>query len=292
MSDAKGDTGLRFALAYARRGWPVLPAHWPRGRGCSCGRPDCPSPAKHPRYHPVDLPHGVRNASTDPAVIARWWRRWPQANVALATGAPAGFIVVDVDHRHGGDESLRELERRLGPLPETARAVTGSGGEHILLRYPGVPVRNRSGDDALAPGVDLKADGGYIIAPPSRHLSGRGYEWDPAAHPDDVPIAPIPEPWRPLLLDPGRGRLRRDGSPLHIPAGRRNDTLTRFGGLLRRYGLGEAAVAACLLAVNEHHAEPPLPEVEVLRIAASVMRYDPAPGPGPRRRNPTIVEVA
>src|SRR4030095_6094641 len=105
----------------------------------SCGNPACSSPAKHPR-----TPHGVKDATTDPALITAWWTRWPEANVAVATGVGSGLLVIDVDSHDGrdGEATLRMLEQHYGSLPQTVQQLTGSGGRHLLFRYPGGPIAN------------------------------------------------------------------------------------------------------------------------------------------------------
>ena len=99
---------LTAALDYARRGWPVIPLHTLTADGCSC-RGECSSVAKHPRTE-----HGLKDATTDKETIRRWWQEWPDANVGVVAGAASGLVVLDVDPRHGGDESLRELEEQHG----------------------------------------------------------------------------------------------------------------------------------------------------------------------------------
>lgn len=184
---------LPDALIYAARGWPVLPLWWPVARGgCACGRPGCgKSIGKHPIYDAVK--NGVNGATTDAACITLWWGRWPQANVGIRTGRESGLAVLDVDPRNGGDDSLAELEERIGPMPETPVSITGSLGSHYLFAYPSngcdVPCARNLGGLA---GLDWKADGGYIVAPPSLHASGRRYTWNVMLHPADVPIAPCP----------------------------------------------------------------------------------------------------
>jgi hypothetical protein len=95
------------ALAYARRGWPVIPLHHlaaKAGAGCSCPWPDCGSAGKHPR-----TVHGLKDASTDPDQIRRWWTRWPKANIGVVTGKASGFIVLDIDPYHAGDLTLSSI---------------------------------------------------------------------------------------------------------------------------------------------------------------------------------------
>jgi hypothetical protein len=218
---------LDAALTYASRGWPVFPCHHPQGGGCSCGQADCSSPAKHPA-----TPRGLHNATTDPSRIERWWRQRPLANVAIRTGAPGRLVVVDVDLPHG-PQSLAAL---LGPRPGTVR--TGSGGVHHYFDNRGLVLRNSAG--RLGLGLDVRADGGYVIAPPSRHINGAPYTWTastlqlsllPAAiahrlrrTPERV-VQPRPNrdmrEWAKAVLEEQVHDVR------HAPEGTRNNTLNR-----------------------------------------------------------------
>lgn len=168
---------LESALAYAARGWKVFPI-WeilPDGT-CACGE-SCDSPGKHPR-----TTTGFKAASTEEAVIRTWWEKhWPDANIGIATGA--GLFVIDVDPHRGGDDSIRGLPA----LPDTPRVSTGGGGFHAYLKGDG---RNTSG--LLGPGIDTRGDGGYVVAPPSNHISGRDYAWDVDYHLEDIPLADMP----------------------------------------------------------------------------------------------------
>ena len=172
------------ALVYAGRGWSVFPCFEIGENGnCACtDGPDCGSPGKHPR-----APRGFLSATTDTAKIKKWWKRWPRANVGIASGM-SGLLVVDVDPRNDGDNSMRELEQQHGKLPDTVRALTGGGGTHDLFIMPDAI---RSGKLGL--GVDIKAEGGYILAAPSNHMSGTNYQWDCGADPADVEVAPCPK---------------------------------------------------------------------------------------------------
>jgi putative DNA primase/helicase len=231
------------ALEYAREGLAVLPLHSPRGGGCSCRRP-CTNVGKHPRTK-----HGLNDATTDPDVIRRWWKTWPDANVAIRTGAVSKLAVLDVDPRHGGVDSLRAL----GPLPETALSETGGGGYHIAFSHPGGHVKTTA--NSLGPGLDIRADGGYIVAPPSLHASGKRYAWK--LHPSQIPLAALPE-----KLHPGRRKdpavERGQAAHMAIPEGARNATLASIAGTLRQCGLQEDELASALLAVNAHRCLPPL----------------------------------
>jgi hypothetical protein len=259
------------ALTYAARGWLVLPLYSiDRDGRCSCGRDDC-KPGKHPR-----TAHGVKDATTDSRQIKEWGKEWPDANIGIATGHESGFIVLDVDPRNGGKDSLAELERKIGQLPSTIEANTGGGGWHILLRHPRFPVKRSSGE--LGPGLDIIGEAGYIVAAPSNHISGHRYEWAKGRGPEDVELAEVPRG----LLDWLRGQGRTGSQGDHairgnggerIAEGQRSTTLTSIAGRLRRCGLDLAAISAALYAHNETHCDPPLPEREVEAIAKSVSRY-------------------
>jgi len=194
------------ALALRARGWSVVPLHTPLARGCSCGRPECPSPGKHPRL-PWERWRQQRATVDD---VRRWWRRWPRANVGVVTGAVSGVIVLDIDPRNGGDRSLEDLEAGYGSLPATVEADTGGGGRHLYFRHPGRAIVPRP----IAPGLDLKGDGGLIVAPPSLHPSGATYRWAPGCRPDDVELATAPA-W--VLALGGDGGLA-DAPPRRAPS--------------------------------------------------------------------------
>lgn len=289
---------LTAALAYAARGWPVLPLHNPRtlaegAVACSCGRATCESIGKHPR-----TPHGLKDASDDPNVIRGWWSRWPHANVGVRTGASSGLLVLDIDPRHGGDDSLVALEHAHGPLPPTVRAETGGGGSHLLYKHPGGVVKSRSGAIVDAPGIDCKSDGGYIVAPPSLHASGALYQWADKRGPAAIPLADAPDCLLALLRGkPPRDALSRTGGGAAAPAstgetvapgepireGKRSDTLASIAGSMRVRGLDKDAISAALLVVNGKRCVPPLSVSEVHSIAASVAKYPPGEAPGESR---------
>lgn len=268
---------LAAALGYAERGWRVHPLHSIDGGACTCqDAAACESPGKHPR-----LTAWQDKATIDAAIIRAWWRQWPTANVGIMTGAASGFIALDIDPRHGGDDGLRELQDEHGRLPATVESMTGGGGQHILFAHPGRYVKCRTGKDPVAgkPGVECKGDGGYIVAPPSNHASGNVYTWELSSEPGALPLAELPA-W---LLD----ELTRDGQKTTtgtapaigetIPKGQRNATLTSLAGTMRRRGMGEAALLAALKEENAARCEPPLPDDAVVAIAKSVARYAPAP---------------
>jgi len=174
---------IEAALFYARRGWPVFPVAWPvagpNGLRCACRNgATCNRPAKHP-WGPLAR-HGLTVASKDEAQVRTWWKLAPHANVGLVCGEPAGRWVLDVDPGAGGAASLEQLVGELGEFPPTLEAVTGSGGRHLVFRWPGRKVVTRT--SSLGAGLDVRGDGGYIVAAPSAHISGGRYAWlDPRA---------------------------------------------------------------------------------------------------------------
>jgi hypothetical protein len=171
MKPSSGRRPIDAAIVYAGRGWAVFPCHSPSGHsgGCSCCRADCSSPGKHPR-----VTTGLKAATTDRAQIRQWWDRWPGANVGVRTGAVSGLVVLDIDPDHGGVETLGRVLRIHGEFPACRTVRTGSGGHHLYFMHPGGIVRNDAGR-RLGPGLDVRGDGGYVIAPPSRHACGGGY---------------------------------------------------------------------------------------------------------------------
>jgi predicted P-loop ATPase len=260
----KSQSLLDAALAYAARGWAVFPCYTPTAGGCSCRRTDCPDIGKHPRTE-----HGFKDATTDEARIRRWWKRWPDANVAVATGAVSGLVVLDEDTYKGGDHSRIELEQSYSPLPETVLQLTGGGGVQYCFTHPGVHVKN--GVESLGVGLDIRGDGGYIIAPPSLHKSGKRYVWEVVHEPDDIALAPMPA-WLLALCQEETRRAAPDaGEP--ILDGHRNDTLFKLGCSFRARGCHEAVILAALREMNATQCQPPLEESEVEKIVKSVAKY-------------------
>ena len=208
--------------------------------------------------------------------VADWFRRWPDANVGIVTGEISNLIVLDVDPKHGGDDALERLEHRFRPLSATVEAVTGGGGRHLYFAHPGGLTRNRAG---LAQGIDLRGDGGYIVAPPSIHPSGRPYRWVPGRGPDEITLAPLPR-W---LIVPIRGprigrsladwrRLVRDG----VAEGQRNSTIASLTGHLLWHGVDPDVALELLLAWNRIRCRPPLDDAEVAQVVASITRLHDA----------------
>lgn len=240
------------ALAYAHRGWAVFP---------------CRQRSKTPATS-----HGVLDATCDQLTVARWWSTDLAYNVAVATGAASGIVVVDVDGP-AGHESLQDLQRRHGPLGDPLWAATGGGGWHAVYAHPGGRVGNRAG---VAPGVDVRGDGGYIVAAPSVHPSGVRYRWHSRGRPGPIPAwllrliapPPAPPPRTPVGGSPDR---RLDGLARTVaaaPEGQRNTVLNWAAWQARELldSAGRDTVTCTLLAAA---AACGLPEGEARRTVAS-----------------------
>jgi len=269
---------LEAALEYATMyGWPIVPLHTPReGKPCDCNRPlepttmpdgtvfePCKSPGKHPR-----LMHGLKDASTAPDTIQSWWRMWPQANVGIVTGERSNLAVLDVDDAHGGRETLMALIAEHGIDVATVTAITGSGGLHLYYRLPAEGIRNSAG--ALGPGLDVRGNGGYVVAPPSLHASGGVYAWG-QDNPRSADLLPFPAKLLPLLR-PRRLADEPMSEAEPIREGRRDDLLASFAGRLRNMGEDAAAIEDHL-AIFNRRCSPPKSADELHRIACSIGRY-------------------
>jgi hypothetical protein len=243
------------AIAYATRGFAIFPC-LPRGK----------TPATR---------HGCRDATKDLAQVATWWRENPTFNVAVATGPVSKVFVLDVDGLDA-EASLRKLEEKYGALPSTVESITPRG-RHLFFKCEDGAVRNSA--SAIAPGLDIRGDGGYVVLPSSIHQSGRSYVWsvDSGDHFADAPAwltnslsssnngscqhkAKSPEHWHSVITSTIRN-------------GARNSTLTSICGKLLHAGLTELTVVYDLMCcINLARCEQPLTEGEVHTIVASVAR--------------------
>jgi Bifunctional DNA primase/polymerase, N-terminal len=244
-------------LDYAARGWQIFPCYWiERGRcACKAGL-DCDNAGKHPLTQ-----HGFYDATTEPGLIDLWMNRWPKANWALRTGSTTGLVVIDIDPRNGGFQSMEQPEQHRGALPETLRSVTGGGGQHMFYAIPpGFQIPKVRG---WLPGVDFQAELGYVILPESSHKSGAAYQWinwQAQAAPLPLDIA--------NLLKTKPAQSSRAGSDLPdtstilmgVPEGQRDDVLFREACRLRRQ-LGDDARRAVEILILEaaRNCTPPFP---------------------------------
>jgi hypothetical protein len=272
---AKRNPGLLdAAFWYAGLGLPVFPLHWVDDQGqCSCGK-QCGSVGKHPL-----IPNGHLGATTDPGQIGRWWSRWPDANIGIPTGERSGLLVLDEDVKNNGFISLNALEEKRGRLPKTLTVRTGGGGRHLYLIYPaGCEIRNSVG--RLGLGLDVRGEGGYIVAPPSRTDKG-SYEFL-----DRLPPAEPPEWFLEAARTPYRAATDEHGAKLgqpgglgsatldgrSIPDGARNSRLTSIAGRLHDGSRDLAALTADLMAIRDARCENPdtITNTEVMKIGRSI----------------------
>lgn len=204
------------ALEYARQGWPVFP--------CNI--------QKKPMTK-----NGFKDATTDEQAIRQWWSKTPAPSIGIATGSASGLLVLDVDFPDGPDSLLR-LEEENGPLPATLEQRTGSRGRHLIFKNPvGITIKNSAGK--IAPNLDIRCEGGYVIAPPSRGWNskagcetGTQYEWV-----NDHPIAEAPD-W---LIDMLRVEKKPNSKARERPA---TPELTKCS----KYGLAALEKEIAILA--------------------------------------------
>lgn len=195
------------ALAYARQGWHVFPVHSAWNGTCTCGRTDCPSPAKHPRTR-----HGLKDATRDEAVIRTFFPDGQDCNIGAVCGVLNGIVVIDIDPKNDGENGIAGLERALGPLPATLTSMTPSGGRHLYFACPPTTLIRNATRFHGAPGVDIRGDGGYVVVPPSVGANGRAYTWLPT----ETALATLPAPWLGLIE---RRETQREADTREQPSG-------------------------------------------------------------------------
>ncbi len=284
------------AVEYAEQGIPVYPLYGIERNTCKCGNPECTHPGKHP--HGRLARHGMLDATTDVKQVRSWWDQEPLSNIGTPTGEAFGRLVIDIDERSDGWGTADLLEDQYGPFPSTITTSTGGGGLHVHLQYPkGIDIRSRAG--IIGPGIDVRANGGSAILPPSLHASGNRYAWTYLVtdQSDDKPLilarAPMwlltlgqapqsfPGIVPPDVLHRGTGRGNdpvpswADGGM--IGSGQRNAELASKAGAMRRAGFTQDEITVALLKLNADRCSPPLPEREVWSIARSIARYSPSP---------------
>lgn len=221
-------------------------------------------------------PHGLLDATVDAEQIEAWQGQWPRANWAIRTD---GLLVVDVDPlAEGANPWLTDDYERACDLAIAPVSITPRGGKHYVFRQPsGGGFRNTTGE--LAPHVDTRADGGYIVVPPSVRDDGKCYRWLDGSIEVGPQSLPLPPEWLIGLLDRGANRssVRSSESAAANPilSGQRNAALTSMAGYLRRAGHDEAEIFDLLASVNSRRCNPPLDDQELRSIAKSVSRYEP-----------------
>ncbi len=278
-NSTNGATRITQALAYARREWRIHPLYGSKDGLCACGKAGCTgnSRGKHP------ILSGWQNKATiDERTIIQWFEEWPDMNIGIATGKASGLVVVDIDPQHGGNDSLKILEHKFGNVPHTVEAITGNGGRHLLFSYPeNVAHIPNAASLAGYHGIDVRSDGGYIVAPPSVHYSGRSYEWESSSHPDKIPLAPLPEWLLRLLINEPKDT--RGNQPANEPGwvskrlagvieGERDTTCIKLAGHFRKKNL-DFDTTITILEDWAAKCVPPFPNDRVTKCVQSAYSY-------------------
>ncbi len=202
-------------------------------------------------------------ASIEAEFLDKWWAVKKPPNIGIATGKGSGVFVLDVDPKKGGERALAELEAKHGKLPKTVTAITGSAGFHCYFRHV-EGLRNSA--NQVGNGIDIRADGGYVVAPPSTHPDGGKYAWAPERSPEETPIVDAPE-WLVHLAMHGQVVARvtdvsKLGAP--VPQGERHRMMVSLAGHLLNYGFdGEMALETLsLFWAKRCEGEPHRGEIE------------------------------
>jgi len=218
--------------------------------------------------------HGCKDATRSEASIIQLWRKWPAAGIAVATGKPSGIVAIDIDPSSGGEDGFAQLAGELGAPGRTVQVITPRGGYHLWFRAPAGAVACSAGK--LAPGVDIRGDGGYVVAPPTTRPDGSGWRWAPGSS----PLAELQPEWLEALT--AASSPIGDTTPAKpastwvamlaagIPDGRRNADLTALFGHLLARNVDVHLGAHLLHLVNRSACNPPLDAVEIERIIASI----------------------
>ena len=273
QSTPKEELMLTAALHYAELGLSVIPIHGIEDGKCTCGSESCNKPGKHPR----SKWKGSSTIALTPAEVRHWWTRFPNSNIGIVTGEISGIAVIDVD----GEEGIRSLEKvglTISDMPETPTARTGGGGYHLLYRMPeGSNVKTMAG---ILPKVDIRANGGMIVAPPSLHVSGKHYEWiegksiedlDPADF-DFSKLTGEKKAEKPKEISETRNWYEQGlkGSP---PGDSRNVLATKLAGRYLSLGLTDKEVGFFIRSWNKVN-NPPMEESELSTILKSIIGRD------------------
>jgi hypothetical protein len=216
--------------------------------------------------------HGLKEATTDAAIIEAWWSSYPIANIAVATGRVSGVFVLDVDIKNGrdGEAGLRQLEQKHGKLPPTIEAITPSKGRHLWFRMPAHPVQNSV--SVLAPGLDIRGDGGYVVAPPSQADGTYAWSVDSAGEFADAPDWIVAEV-ETTQLDQRRPDEHWQRICRGVSEGARNATGASLAGMLLRRGVDPHSTLELMLGWNLR-CSPPQDEQDIVRTVESVLQKE------------------
>jgi len=266
---------LAHALSYAERGFSVVPVHSAASGKCSCGNNKCESPGKHPRINWKNQSQVALTAEK----LRQYWRAHPDSNIGIVTGHVSELVVIDIDG-DDGIEALRTIGLDIDDI-EAPIVQSGGGGLHIYCQYPEMSgLATRAG---VLPSVDIRADGGLIIAPPSIHPSGSPYEWIDGMTLDDLPLADLDLSWATTAHNNGtNGKVHHKAEDytwfeelltMGVSEGARNQNATRLAG--RMLGMGHTENETLLWLQGWNLAnDPPLSRRELETIVGSISRLE------------------
>jgi putative DNA primase/helicase len=264
---------FQYAKAYLALGWQPIPVHYAVGGVCSCHRGKlCHTPGKHP------VPQLWQKSVFNEDALSIFWGENKDYNIGLVTGQRTNLVALDIDANKHGYESLRDLEDKHGILPDTTTAATGGGGRHYLFQYPAGIVIPTKGN--IRPGLDVRGEGGQIVAPPSYHDAGhRRYSWMPGLNPHAISPVPMPE-WLIAILESqetlwlGEAQATEDSADVYYGTAR-NTSLFTLGRRLRVIkDLNADELHTMLHSLNKSKCRPPMDEDEVDRIVTNVLRKE------------------
>lgn len=224
-------------------------------------------------------PHGFYDATKEVGTVEAWWIQNPDYNIGIATGQMSNLAVIDadVDDLEGkdGNKSIREWEKEHGELPETWTVITGRGGSHLWYRT----AEDFGSSTHILPDVDIRANGGYVVAPPSIHPNGTPYEWDAMHDPDDYPISDLNGSARELLAKV-RSRKKDDPDKVSfrnsevIPSGHRQSALMSLIGSLKNLNMTDDSIKEAIRIENDARCDPPMSEEELEKEIFPFLRRD------------------
>jgi hypothetical protein len=271
------------------KGWAITPVNYINESGlCSClsYRDECTCQGKH-----AAMGAWQKNIITNISDIKTIWndKCWfkytnkageskslkgnSNYNVGLLTGEINNILVVDID-QHGvdGEESLKELETKLGPIGETVESLTGGGGRQLFFKYPkDYSIKNGVG---IAPGIDIRSNDGYVLIEPS--ITTKAYAWNLEKHPEDMEMLELPQSWIDYILQPkGVNKLLdSEFKSKKYKSGGRNNCLFKLGSSYRANGMSDKALLNTLIIENQERCESPLADEEVQVIVNSIISYE------------------
>ena len=233
--------------------------------------------------------NGFKDATTDHTKICAWWDSNPNYNIGIATGAVSGGVVVidlDIGKGKNGCEVLKSWQKINGKFPDTWCSITGRGGYHLFFKTTDF-VKNSVN---LYDGIDIRGNGGYIVAPPSIHPNGNIYKWKHSL--DDITIADADV----VVMKFMNPVVERQTEFFHasevIEEGERNTTLFKLASSLQAKGLDEDTILTAVAMENEKKCNPPLSDDEVKQAVMSALKYTPGTSSYTKEKNtfPAIVK--